>query len=501
MARLIRTHLLLLFLASSPLATANTCSAIQNYTSISVATRNSDDYASEQSEYWSTACSALQPSCILFPSSTADVVEIVHVLSQNADRFAVKSGGHNPNNGFASIDDAPLLSTKKLDEVTLDTTTGTVRVGPGNRWDDVALKLNGTGWTVVGGRIGNVGVGGYVLGGGLSFLSQRYGWAVSSVLEMEVVLANGTAVNASATKNSDLFTALKGGGNNYGIVTSYLLQGYKQKQVWGGTYMFQHSNATDAKLLAALRDFTQYNKDNKAAIILTAQRTASALGSRDMWTMFVFYDGETPPTGTFDNFTNANPFYTSVKTRSYYDLLSSNNNYVSVGSVYTIGTETMPLPHVNSGTKVMGDIHQHWRNVSAPIIDAIPNSIVVQAYQPFPKRMARVSRDKGSDLMDMDDEVDRIIIEINYAYQSNADAKRIDKAMKNTYKGIRSLVTEWQREGVLKDAYLPLFMNDAYYAQDYFSRLTPENRELAKKVAKRVDPQKMFKTRTGGFKP
>lgn len=84
----------------------------------------------------------------------------MRILNQNDDRFAVKSGGHNPNANFSSIDGGPLISTRELNQVIYDKEKGTVRVGPGNDWEDVIGKLDGTGATVVGGRIGDVGVGG-----------------------------------------------------------------------------------------------------------------------------------------------------------------------------------------------------------------------------------------------------------------------------------------------------------------------------------------------------
>lgn len=86
-------------------------------------------------------------------------------MQNNSEQFAVKSGGHNPNNYFSSVQDGPLISTKGLNEVKYDKASNTVTVGPGNRWEDVHNALDGTGVTVVGGRIGNVGVGGYLLGG------------------------------------------------------------------------------------------------------------------------------------------------------------------------------------------------------------------------------------------------------------------------------------------------------------------------------------------------
>lgn len=153
----------------------DTCSQVGTLNAIEVERSPSVEYLSEQNNYWSTGCGALMPSCILFPKSADEVVSIVQVLRSNNETFALKSGGHNPNQGFASIQGGPLVSTKNLNEVTFDVASMTVRVGPGNDWDDVHKALDGTGVTVVGGRLGDVGVGGYVVGGGLSFLSAQYG--------------------------------------------------------------------------------------------------------------------------------------------------------------------------------------------------------------------------------------------------------------------------------------------------------------------------------------
>lgn len=221
----------ILFSSLAHLVSADTCSQISAQSNIEVKRSPSVDYLTEQTRYWSTACGALKPSCIFFPRSVQEVVAIVQSLRSNNETFAVKSGGHNPNEGFSSIQGGPLISTKNLNEVLFDASSMTVRVGPGNAWDDVQKALDGTGVTVVGGRIGNVGVGGYIVGGGFSFLSTEYGWAANNIVSFEVVLANATVVTASSTSHPDLFQALKGGGNNYGIVTAYTMVAHAMGQV------------------------------------------------------------------------------------------------------------------------------------------------------------------------------------------------------------------------------------------------------------------------------
>lgn len=238
MLSLLISSILLTFARS---ALADTCSSVEALHYINV-TRSLDlAYIEEQSQYWSTSCSALLPSCIIFPKSTEEVSTVVSILAKTNESFAVKSGGHNPNNGFSSVQGGPLIVTEHLDQANVNQATGIIDVGPGNRLDGIAAKLQGSGWTFVGGRIGNTGVGGLVLGGGLSYMSAQYGWAASQVLEYEIVFANGTIGHVSKDNHPDLFKvssihplgpysmlssfvkALKGGGNNFGIITNYRL--------------------------------------------------------------------------------------------------------------------------------------------------------------------------------------------------------------------------------------------------------------------------------------
>ncbi|KAF2691945.1 FAD-binding domain-containing protein [Lentithecium fluviatile CBS 122367] len=472
---------------------ADTCETVAGTTAIEIKYSPAAEYTQEQLNYWSTGCGALKPSCQLYPTTAAEVAAIVTILNSNNDSFVTKSGGHNANRGFASIEGGPLISTKKLNEVTFDAASMTVRVGPGNDWQDVHEALQDTGVTVVGGRIGEVGVGGYVVGGGLSFLSTQYAWAANNIVEYEVVLANASIVTASSTTNPDLYKALKGGGNSYGIVTTYTMVAHPQGQIWGGNYVFPGDKAPE--MLAAIRDFTEYYPDEKAAVIVTAEVTA--VGAVDIWTMFLFYDGPTPPAGVFDNFTAIGPIVDNTKTQSYYDLLTYNNFGVIKGSVYTITTETMPVPDVEVAEEVLGAVYDNWRNTTESVL-AISGLIGSIAFQPIPKMLARKALERGGDLIDLDDEVDRIIIEFNYSYLFETDDAKMDAATQQLYRGTRDLVTQFTVSGKLPEAYLPLFANDGYYRQDYFGRL--RTAEFARTIRDQYDPNGFFVGRTGGYK-
>lgn len=179
---------------------------------------------------------------------------------------------------------------------------------------------------------GSVGVGGYLLGGGLSFLSTQYGWAANNIVSYEIVLPNGTITTASNTTNTDLYQALKFGGSNFGIVTTFTLRAYPIGQIWGGNLIWIGDDQS-AGLLSAVRNFTENYDDPKAGIIVTSEMTIGV--STTLWVLFLFYDGETPPAGVFDEFLALDPSINSCTTRSYSDLLTANEAFVLRGSVYT----------------------------------------------------------------------------------------------------------------------------------------------------------------------
>jgi hypothetical protein len=328
-------------------------------------------------------------------------------------------------------------------------------------------------------------------------MSAEYGWAANSVLEYTLVLANASVVTVNENNYPDIFLSLKGGGNAFGIVTSYLLQAYPQGQVWGGNIWFEATDETTTALLAAVRDFTDYYPDEKAGIIMTSERTLATLV--DLWIMFFYYNGPEPPAGVFDNFTAIPYTINTCKTQSMNDLLSGNNWAVVKGSVYTIGTETTPLPSAEHGAEVMGSFYDHWVNVSNSAA-LVPGLIASIAFQPLPKRIAQVAKSKGGDLLDLDDDVARIVMELDYSFLFDSDYATVDQTMQDTYNGLQSRVQGFQEEGKLPEAFLPLFQNDAFYRQDYFGRLRPDKEALARSVKDQLDPEGLWADRTGGFK-
>lgn len=195
------------------------------------------EFAARIDSYWSNNAK-LKPACILQPRSAADVAKAVSALKAAKQPFAVCAGRHTNWAGSNNIVDGITLDLGLLSSIQFSPATGTVEIGPGATWASVYEELARRGRRVAGGRESTVGVGGLLLGGGISYDSARRGFACDNVLAYEVVLADGRIVRADAcSEHADLFRVLKGGSNNFGIVTRFTMLTLPGTQIWGGLHM------------------------------------------------------------------------------------------------------------------------------------------------------------------------------------------------------------------------------------------------------------------------
>ena len=258
--------------------------------------------------------------------------------------FAIRSGGHTPFPGAASTDDGILISLEALNAISVDVGRGIASVGPGNRWKNVYEFLEPYGLGVVGGRASPIGVGGLITGGGLSFFSTAHGLACDNVAAFQVVLADSSIVTASATENEDLFWALKGGSNNFGIVTRFDLYTVPiPGGIWGGVLYYtpdKFSNVSDA--IAEYQENGQV-KDPDAAIIPVA--TFSADGLVQAFTVSVFHPTTEKPTALRE-FYEAGPVADTTKRRALPDMVSEVYEGPSGEAVVLerYATPNLPLP-------------------------------------------------------------------------------------------------------------------------------------------------------------
>jgi len=163
----------------------------------------------------------------------ADVMASVNFGRENNLLVAVRGGGHN-GGGLGLCDEGLVIDLSGLKFIRVDTSNSTVRVGGGNLWGEVDHATHPFGLAVPAGIISTTGVGGLTLGGGVGHLSRKYGLTIDNLLEADMVLADGSFVTVNSSQNSDLFWAIRGGGGNFGIVTSFKFQAHPVKTVFGG---------------------------------------------------------------------------------------------------------------------------------------------------------------------------------------------------------------------------------------------------------------------------
>lgn len=182
------------------------------------------------------------PGAIARVADIADIVTCVRDARDADVTVAVRGGGHNAA-GFGTVDGGLVIDLSRLKGIRVDPQARTVRVGAGCVWGDVDHAAHPFGLTVPCGIVASTGVAGLTLGGGSGYLTRSCGLTIDNLLSADVVLADGSLVTAGPDENSDLFWALRGGGGNFGIVTSFLFRAHPVSSVIGGPTFWDVENA------------------------------------------------------------------------------------------------------------------------------------------------------------------------------------------------------------------------------------------------------------------
>lgn len=283
-------------------------------------------------EHWAASSTDLA-ACSVEPGTAEDVGTILQILAASQTPFAVKGGGHATNPGFSSTPGVQ-IAMYRFSEVSYDAASQTVDVGAGLVWDDVYAALEPLGVNVVGGRVTGVGVAGFSLGGGYSWLTNERGLTVDNIVSYQLVLPNGTVTTVDENV-PDLFFALKGGYNNFGIVTKFTLKAYPQGQVWGGLITYTADQLD--KVNNATFVFSNTVTDPKAQIITTYNFLLGEPGVSQL----LFYNAPTPPAGIFDDFLAIPHFTEDVSTRSFTSLVQSSPSNATAGTRAVFNTVSL----------------------------------------------------------------------------------------------------------------------------------------------------------------
>jgi FAD/FMN-containing dehydrogenase len=193
-----------------------------------------------------------RPAAVARCASVADVIAAVGFAHEQGLAVAVRSGAHN-GAGLGTVDGGLVIDLSPMSEVTVDPASRTARVQGGAQLGAVDTATHQHGLAVPAGIISTTGVGGLTLGGGVGHLSRGCGLTIDNLLGAEVVLADGSVVTVDTDRDSDLFWALRGGGGNFGIVTSFTFRCHPVATVLAGPVLYDIEDS--AEVLAWYRDF------------------------------------------------------------------------------------------------------------------------------------------------------------------------------------------------------------------------------------------------------
>ncbi|PTB65129.1 FAD-binding domain-containing protein [Trichoderma citrinoviride] len=439
------------------------------------------------SDYFSLQESTLVPACIVRPRSAQDVSAAVAILSTSRTpgcQFAVKGGGHTPAGGSANIQGGVTIDMTSLNATVLSGDGTSVGVGAGAVWNDVYGYLGEFGLAAAGGRNGLVGVGGLLLGGGISHFSPRVGWACDGVVEHEVVLGNGTLVNVSATSHPDLYRALKGGGNNFGVVTRYELKTFPQGNMSVSTLTYDLSEigaVFDAFTgVAADPNFDPYVSLQTGLLYASAAKTWSLSSSA----------GYTKPV-------------LHPEVYSELEAVPSLSNSSEIIAVAPLAAEN-PTPPLNwlfatltfgPSSEAMLDI---FNALNGSLYDFNPVGGVTWnfAFEPLPSVMLSHADATGGNVLGLKPEDGNSVVLLFSALWPNSSSNdAIYQKGRDTFTAVKWAA---ERKGVLRKFE---YLNYAGPHQSPLASYGADNLNFLRRVSKKYDPTGVFQSKVpGGFK-
>ncbi|KAI0967871.1 hypothetical protein F4678DRAFT_482894 [Xylaria arbuscula] len=450
-------------------------------------------FAERQSSYFSCNARGLHPAGIIQPKTAQEVSNVVQSLVAAKVPFAVRSGGHTSWPGSNTIGpEGVTIDLGRMDWVkVLENEQGEkkeVSLGPGNRWGKVYASLAEQGLTIAGGREGHVGVAGLILGGGMAFFTARYGLACDNLCEVEIILADGRIVNARREgEHADLFRALKGGSNNFGIVANFKMRALPVPAVWAGLTVHPKKATPDAIL--ALESFTNdVSKDVDSNLLcLFTYLDIVVLGA-----LIQIAGVENAP--AYEKWLQMPTISSTCKKTTVPQVVmdfEQAQNYYNTWFTSTFKNDT----RIVAKAAELHEILVEKLKTFIPDGDFVTQCL----FQPFPKLFGQLSVKTGGNVLGIDRQVHNGLLWLAIAQVRTAEQE------KYAY----SLVREWVHsvrefaatiddgEGNLPWTYL----NYADKTQDPLSSYGLENVVKMKEVAAKYDPQGVFQTLCpGGFK-
>ncbi|GFF67555.1 uncharacterized FAD-linked oxidoreductase YgaK [Aspergillus lentulus] len=474
-------------LPSFALATATCCQTLTSILGSRVLYPNSTAYETSVDSYWSQQEQLINPSCVLSATSAEDVSKALRVLVPNACKFAVRSGGHGAIAGIANIQDGVTIDLSALNWIVPSADRSLVSVGPGQRWGGVYAALDRIGVSVPGGRDSPVGVGGTTLGGGFGYFATEAGFACDNVVEFQVVLANGRIVNATKDNEHDLWLALKGGANNFGIVTNFVFRTFPLGQVWAGDIYYPVSTL-DQQLDAFYRFTSDPNYDVKAGLI---HNFAFTPATGPILTNLLAYASPEENPAPFRPFTSIQPQMMASTKVMTLEALAAEGGSLSPNSRQQL---TFAVTFENN-LDLLRQVFDIW-NASTADVSAIPSIQWTISIEPIVPAIACQSAIKGGNVLGLNVPQQGLVLALlsatfNHSQEYPIVSAAAEKLSNNIISAAKAAC-----------AYNPYIdLNHAAPWQDPIASYGDKIQAFLRRTAKKYDPQGVFQRLCpGGFK-
>ncbi|CAO2654956.1 Nn.00g116890.m01.CDS01 [Neocucurbitaria sp. VM-36] len=453
--------------------------------------RNVTGFKERNKSYFTAFNNDITPSAIACPETADDVAQLVREAVQCDADIGVRGGGHTPWKGAANIDDRLVIDMRNLMGVTVNADKGTVSIRAGERWGNVYETLAAEGLATVGGRVSRVGVVGLTLGGGLSYFSGRHGFVCDTVSNFEVVLASGEIVNANKSSNSDLFAALKGSSNNFGIVTKIDLPTFPLGKLWGGMTVHPGTSYPDAA--HALHDYTTSPTPDPDAHLLLSMGWAAMMGG-ELTVLSLYHANHSsiePGPESLSAFTAIEPrLNSSLRQASLVEFTAEQSSFSIDGGRNLYFTTTIK-PDID----LLINIQELFRKAIEPIQGAkdLAFSIVLQ---PMTAQMLQRSAEAGQNALGIPaDDGPYINVLVNPVWSEAKDDEKIVQTSMNLIETIDQVAEAKGKAAKYR------FMNYSYGSQKVIESYGDDAREFLWEVSKKYDPNGFFqKNVPGGFK-
>ncbi|KAL1955951.1 hypothetical protein VTO42DRAFT_7936 [Malbranchea cinnamomea] len=447
--------------------------------------RDTAQYTEWRGQFWSQQQSEVQPACIFQPTSSTQVAIALLISRLVHCPFAVKSGGHAAFAGSSSVPDGLTIDLRRLNTIKLSSDKKSVKVGAGNRWLDVYNATTAQGVVPVGGRVADIGVGGLTLGGGVSFYSAQYGFACDNVNNYEVVIADGRILQVNPKSYPDLYWALRGGGNNFGIVTMFDLAAYPTGKLWAGSRAYLVDDVTKRSVLDAVVKFgDEWPSDPKAAMICNFAYT------QGMFVAAVNLEYtepvENPP--IFESFRQIPQIMDTmgIKTLPEVALEFKESNPNGLRENYWTLTVKLDIEMLNFVVDSYMAGIEPIKNV-AGIVPALTLQIFTS------DMIQKMSKNGGNALGLEPSEGPLLLVLLNTMWANQADDEVVLDAISGIINAIKN---EAKARNKLNDF---IYMNYASQFQSVVESYGPTNHKRLKAVAKKYDPFRVFQTLQPGY--